>query len=71
MFRDFVIVFIVSYLTRVEDTFRHLTNEESDVTSIDNNDELSYIYYLFTAMGLSEGSSEAVLRTASLDVLDD
>ena len=41
-----------------------MTNEESDVTSIDNNDELSYIYYPFTAAGLSEGSGEAVLRTA-------
>ena len=32
---------------------------------VDNNDELSYLYCLFTAVGLSEGSSEAVLRTAT------
>jgi len=30
-------------------------------TSDDNNDEFSYFYCLFTAVGLSEGSSEAVL----------
>jgi hypothetical protein len=32
------------------------------VTVVNNYNELSYIYYLFTAVGLSEGSSEAVCR---------
>ena len=33
------------YLLLVEDTFCHLiVNEENDVTSINNNDELSYFY---------------------------
>ena len=36
-------------------------------TSDDNNDEFSYFYCLFTAVGLSEGSSETVLRTATKD----
>ena len=40
------VVFIVtSLLSSFEDTFCHLiVDEENNVTSIDNNDELSYLY---------------------------